>query len=56
MSTFLCFPFASCSRLVSIGDRIAQLILEKIITPAVVEVEDLDATDRGDGGFGSTGK
>ncbi|KAL5558064.1 hypothetical protein UlMin_034275 [Ulmus minor] len=37
------------------GDRIAQLIIEKIITPDVVEVEDLDSTVRGSGGFGSTG-
>ncbi|XP_043709855.1 deoxyuridine 5'-triphosphate nucleotidohydrolase [Telopea speciosissima] len=40
---------------VKLGDRIAQLILEKIITPKVLEVEDLDSTVRGDGGFGSTG-
>ena len=38
------------------GDRIAQLIIEKISTPEVVEVEDLDSTERGEGGFGSTGK
>lgn len=37
------------------GDRIAQLILEKICTPEVIEVEELDATARGEGGFGSTG-
>ncbi|KAG2237290.1 hypothetical protein INT48_009023 [Thamnidium elegans] len=37
------------------GDRIAQLIIEKIYTPEVVEVESLDASDRGVGGFGSTG-
>ena len=37
------------------GDRIAQLIIEKIETPEVEEVTDLDVTDRGDGGFGSTG-
>ncbi|KAF8665603.1 hypothetical protein AX16_000059 [Volvariella volvacea WC 439] len=37
------------------GDRIAQLILEKIYTPEVVEVEELDETERGIGGFGSTG-
>lgn len=37
------------------GDRIAQLLLEKIITPEVVEVEELIETERGDGGFGSTG-
>lgn len=28
------------------GDRIAQLILERIYTPEVVEVDDLDETDR----------
>lgn len=38
------------------GDRIAQLLLEKIITPPVLEVDDLDSTERGAGGFGSTGK
>ncbi|MQL82754.1 hypothetical protein Taro_015254 [Colocasia esculenta] len=37
------------------GDRIAQLIIERIMTPEVAEVEDLDATARGAGGFGSTG-
>jgi dUTP pyrophosphatase len=37
------------------GDRIAQLIIEKIETPDVEEVIDLDVTDRGAGGFGSTG-
>lgn len=40
---------------VKAGDRIAQLIIEKIVTPEVVEVNDLDATVRGAGGFGSTG-
>ncbi|CAH1432393.1 unnamed protein product [Lactuca virosa] len=40
---------------VKTGDRIAQLIIEKIITPEVVEVDDLDSTVRGAGGFGSTG-
>ncbi|GMH03276.1 hypothetical protein Nepgr_005115 [Nepenthes gracilis] len=40
---------------VKVGDRIAQLIIEKIMTPDVVEVEELDSTARGVGGFGSTG-
>ncbi|XP_074270577.1 deoxyuridine 5'-triphosphate nucleotidohydrolase-like [Silene latifolia] len=40
---------------VKVGDRIAQLIIQKIITPDVFEVEDLDSTVRGAGGFGSTG-
>lgn len=37
------------------GDRIAQLIIEKIETPEVVIVDSLINTDRGTGGFGSTG-
>jgi hypothetical protein len=37
------------------GDRIAQLVLEVIRTPEVVQVESLDDTARGEGGFGSTG-
>jgi dUTP pyrophosphatase len=37
------------------GDRIAQLILEKISVPDIEEVTELPDTDRGDGGFGSTG-
>ena len=37
------------------GSRICQLIIERIITPEPVWVEDLENTSRGDGGFGSTG-
>ena len=37
------------------GDRIAQLILEKIELPEIIEVKELKATQRGSGGFGSTG-
>lgn len=37
------------------GDRVAQLILERIVTPAVMEVDSLEGTVRGSGGFGSTG-
>jgi dUTP pyrophosphatase len=38
------------------GDRIAQLIIEKYERIEWKEVEDLEATDRGVGGFGHTGK
>ncbi|XP_063650156.1 deoxyuridine 5'-triphosphate nucleotidohydrolase, mitochondrial isoform X1 [Pan troglodytes] len=38
------------------GDRIAQLICERIFYPEIEEVQDLDDTERGSGGFGSTGK
>lgn len=41
---------------IAVGDRIAQLILERISTPPVEEVDSLDDTQRGAGGFGSTGK
>jgi dUTP pyrophosphatase len=46
-----------CSLIVPVkaGDRVAQMILERICTPEVQEVEDLDGTARGAGGFGSTG-
>lgn len=37
------------------GDRVAQMILEKINRVKVVQVEELDDTARGAGGFGSTG-
>jgi len=36
------------------GSKICQLILEQIITPDAAWVNDLDATARGAGGFGST--
>ena len=37
------------------GDRIAQLVLIKIGTPKVRQVEQLPTTARGEAGFGSTG-
>ncbi len=38
------------------GERIAQLLILPIATPAVTEVATLDETSRGTNGFGSTGK
>ncbi|KAH8814167.1 deoxyuridine 5'-triphosphate nucleotidohydrolase [Hyaloscypha sp. PMI_1271] len=37
------------------GDRVAQLVLERIYTPEVMEVKELEESVRGAGGFGSTG-
>lgn len=37
------------------GDRVAQLVLAPVVQAAWDEVEELDATERGAGGFGSTG-
>lgn len=41
--------------LVERGDRIAQLILAPVIQAELVEVSELDKTERGAGGFGHTG-
>jgi dUTP pyrophosphatase len=38
------------------GERIAQLIITPVLTPEYEEVAELTDTDRGTGGFGSTGK
>lgn len=37
------------------GDRIAQILFVPIVRPAFELVEELTPTDRGEGGFGSTG-
>ncbi len=37
------------------GDKIAQLVIQRIERAQIVEVDDLDRTVRGEGGFGSTG-
>jgi dUTP pyrophosphatase len=41
---------------VSNGDRIAQMVIAKHETVEFEQVESLDETERGSGGFGSTGK
>lgn len=38
------------------GERIAQMVIAAVAQATVVEVEDLDETARGAGGFGSTGR
>ncbi len=38
------------------GDRIAQLVLIRVETPPVEEVAALNASERGEGGFGSSGR
>jgi dUTP pyrophosphatase len=40
---------------IAAGDRVAQLLLQRVGWAEVVEVEELSDTARGDGGFGSTG-
>ena len=49
------FNFGEEDFVINMGDRIAQLIFEKIKTPIVKEMNELEETDRGVGGYGSTG-
>ena len=43
-------------QMVEHGERIAQFVITPVLTPAYEVVSELDITDRGAGGFGSTGK
>lgn len=52
----LLFNHSDADYQVLVGDRIAQLVLEKIATPRIAEVFSLDSTERGCAGFGSTGR
>ena len=40
----------------AVGDKIAQLLIQKVEHPEIIEVKELDETARGEGRFGSTGK
>ncbi len=51
----LLFNHGDADFAIAAGDRIAQLVLERIVTPDVVEVAVLEESVRGAGGFGSTG-
>ena len=42
-------------QMVESGERIAQLVITPVLTPAYEEVKALSSSDRGAGGFGSTG-
>ncbi len=46
----------AASYVIAAGDRIAQLVLSAVPTPAVVEVQGLSRSSRADGGLGSTGR
>lgn len=54
--SILLFNFAPQEFNLKKGDRVAQLICEKILRPELEEVEKLDETERGDKGFGSSGR
>ena len=44
------------SRIIKRGERIAQLVIMPFLPVEFLEVDELDETARGEGGFGSTGK
>ena len=49
------FNHADTEFIIKKGDRVAQLILERISMAGIQEVAELSSTERGTGGFGSTG-
>jgi dUTP pyrophosphatase len=47
---------SSVTRTVTPGERIAQLVIMPFLSVTFEEAQELNATERGEGGFGSTGK
>jgi len=47
---------ASEAQEIKAGDRIGQLLIQPVVNPKTQEVEDLESTDRNEGGFGSSGR
>lgn len=54
--TVVLFNHGKVPQTVRSGDRIAQLVITPVFTPGFEEVDSLSDTQRGAGGFGSTGK
>lgn len=50
------FNLSRCAVSIVKGQKIAQIVLKKIVTPELKVVDLLEATERGDSGFGSTGR
>ena len=50
------FNFSEQDFIIRRGDRIAQLVLAEVIIANVKETNNLNSSDRGEGGFGHTGK
>lgn len=47
---------SGCDYKVNAGDKISQLVILPIITPDLEQVESLEETERGENGFGSSGR
>ena len=50
------FNHGKVTQVVENGERVAEFLITPVLTPPYVEVEDLSQSDRGVGGFGSTGR
>lgn len=50
------FNLSRCAVSIVAGQKIAQIVIKKIMTPALEVVDELEETERGGNGFGSTGK
>ena len=50
------FNYSGKTKIFEKGDKIAQIVIMKIVSPTFVQVEKITGGDRGDRGFGSTGK
>ncbi|KKT81493.1 MAG: Deoxyuridine 5'-triphosphate nucleotidohydrolase [Candidatus Azambacteria bacterium GW2011_GWA1_44_9] len=48
--------FNSREYVIKAGNKVAQMLIQKIESPRIVVVDELSDTSRGDGGFGSSGK
>lgn len=51
----LLFNLSDTPFIISRGDRIAQMVIKRYMHVDVIEVNDLSESDRGSGGYGSTG-
>ena len=54
--TVVLYNHGDVAQTIAHGERIAQMVITPVLTPAYIEAESLSDTDRGQGGFGSTGK
>lgn len=49
------FNYSPIRRDIKAGQKIAQLVIKRILTPELEVVDSMEETERGTGGFGSTG-
>ena len=54
--TVVLFNHGNEPQTISHGERIAQMVITPVLTPAYEIISDLSDTGRGQGGFGSTGR